>query len=175
MTLKEVLVNEAATVYSITEKLFAQVSSKELLWTPSTGKNWMTIGQLMMHCANYGCGKAIQGFVRGDWGLPEGTKMEDLNEENHIPVQSELPGVQSVEEAFNLLENDKKLALNCIREVDETKLLNDIFVAPWGGPKFTLFQHLLHMIAHLVQHKGQLFYYLKLKGKNVNTSDLWGD
>jgi hypothetical protein len=27
---------------------------------------------------------------------------------------------------------------------------------------------------HLAQHKGQLFYYLKLQGKPVNTTDLWG-
>jgi uncharacterized damage-inducible protein DinB len=38
----------------------------------------------------------------------------------------------------------------------------------------SLFEHLLRMIAHLAQHKGQLFYYLKLMGKEVNTSDLWG-
>jgi uncharacterized damage-inducible protein DinB len=47
--------------------------------------------------------------------------------------------------------------------------------APWGGPECTLFQHLLHMVDHLAQHKGQLFYYMKLMGKDVNTSDLWGD
>jgi len=38
----------------------------------------------------------------------------------------------------------------------------------------SLFEHLLHMIAHTSQHKGQLFYYLKLMGKEGNTSDLWG-
>jgi hypothetical protein len=30
------------------------------------------------------------------------------------------------------------------------------------------------MIQHLAQHKGQLFYYLKLQGKPVNTAHLWG-
>jgi hypothetical protein len=30
------------------------------------------------------------------------------------------------------------------------------------------------MLGHLTQHKGQLFYYLKLQGKPVNTGDLWG-
>jgi hypothetical protein len=30
------------------------------------------------------------------------------------------------------------------------------------------------MIDHLGQHKGQLFYYLKLRGQNVNTADLYG-
>jgi hypothetical protein len=30
------------------------------------------------------------------------------------------------------------------------------------------------MVGHLNQHKGQLFYYLKLQGKDVNTMHLWG-
>ena len=33
---------------------------------------------------------------------------------------------------------------------------------------------LLGMIGHLTQHKAQLFYYLKLQGKPVNTMHLWG-
>jgi hypothetical protein len=172
MTLTDILLNEAKTTYKITEELFHLVSDNELSWTPPTGKNWMTVGQLMMHCASFGCGKAIQGFVKGDWG---GTKIEDLSKENHVPPPSELPCVESVEQAFKLLSVDKKLALKCIAEVDETKLLDKTFVAPWGGPELPLFQHLLHMIAHLNQHKGQLFYYLKLMGKNVNTNDLWGE
>lgn len=59
-------------------------------------------------------------------------------------------------------------------EADEAKLLAKTFPAPWGGSKLSLFQHLLRMIAHLAQHKGQLFYYLKLMGQRLNTSDLWG-
>jgi hypothetical protein len=30
------------------------------------------------------------------------------------------------------------------------------------------------MSVHLNQHKGQLFYYLKLMGEDVKTEDLWG-
>jgi hypothetical protein len=30
------------------------------------------------------------------------------------------------------------------------------------------------MLAHLAQHKGQLFYYLKLMGRPVHTGHLWG-
>lgn len=37
----------------------------------------------------------------------------------------------------------------------------------------TLFQQISHMIGHLGQHKGQLFYYLKLQGKDVNTMTLY--
>jgi uncharacterized damage-inducible protein DinB len=58
--------------------------------------------------------------------------------------------------------------------VEEAKLLAERLIAPWGGPEVSLFQHLLLMIVHLAQHKGQLFYYLKLMEKDLNTADLWG-
>ena len=174
MTLKNILLNESEKLYTITKNLFTLVSNNELQWIPTSGKNWMTVGQVMMHCASFGCGKAVQGFVKGDWGLPEGTKMEDLNAEDHVPLQNALPSVESVEKAMELLEEDRKLTICCISEIDETELLNKLIIAPWGGQELTLFQHLLQMIAHLTQHKGQLFYYLKLMGKDVNTKDLWG-
>jgi hypothetical protein len=40
--------------------------------------------------------------------------------------------------------------------------------------KLGLGRYLLQMVQHLDRHKGQLFYYLKLQGKPVNTADLWG-
>jgi uncharacterized damage-inducible protein DinB len=175
MGLKDVLLKEAEETYLITEKLFRRVADDELSWKPATGKNWMTVGQLMMHCASFGCGKAIQGFVKGDWGLPAGVRLEDLGVENHVPSTAALPSVESVEHALRLLEEDRNLALRCIAEVDEGELLGKAFTAPWGGPKLQLFHHLLRMVAHLAQHKGQLFYYLKLMGKEVNTKDLWGE
>ena len=174
MTLKDILMNEAEKVYVITRNLFVLVSNNELQWTPASGKSWMTVGQLLMHCASFGCGKAVQGFIKGDWGLPEGTNMDDLNAEDHVPPQTALPGVKNIEEAIELLEEDRNLTISCISDVDESELLNRSLTAPWGGEKLTLFQHLLQMIAHLNQHKGQLFYYLKLMGKNVTTKDLWG-
>jgi hypothetical protein len=174
MKLKDILKKEAETAYIITERLFHHVSNNNLLWKPPIGKNWMSMGQLLMHCSNYGCGKAIKGFVKGDWGLPDGTCIEDLSAENHVPPPSELPYVDSVEQAFGLLEEDKKLTLRCIEEADEIKLLDKAFAAPWGGPELFLFHHLLQMIAHLTHHKGQLFYYLKMMGEDVNTNDLWG-
>ena len=174
MTLTDVLLHEAKVTYAVTEKLFRRVADAELSWRPATGNNWMTVGQLMMHCASFGCGKAIQGFVKGDWGLPEGTQVENLGAEHHIPPVAALPSVESVEQALNLLAGDRDIALGCIAETKEAELLTRRIAAPWGGHKLSLFQHLLQMIAHLGQHKGQLFYYLKLMGKDVNTSDLWG-
>jgi len=169
MTLTGVLLTEAETTYAITDHLFRLVTDDELAWTPPVGKGWMSVGQLLMHCADVGCGKAIQGFVTGDWG-PEA----DSTEQDHVPPAEALPSVTSVRQAIELLAADRRLAMDGIRDAGEENLHERTVAAPWGGPEISLFRQLLHMIAHLAQHKGQLFYYLKLMGKEVNTSDLWG-
>jgi uncharacterized damage-inducible protein DinB len=174
ITLKQILIEEAESTYSVTEKLFCKVAKDELQWKPETGKNWMTIGQLLMHCANFGCGKAVQGFITGDWGMPESTGSDDQDTLIHLPPAEKLPSVDSISQALELLAKDKELTLHCFNEVDESELLSKRLTAPWGGPEATLFQHLLLMITHLIQHKGQLFYYLKLKGMDLNTGVLWG-
>jgi uncharacterized damage-inducible protein DinB len=170
MTLTQILLTETETTYALAERLFKRVRDSELDWTPPAGTNWMTLGQLLMHCANFGCGKAIEGFVSGDWG----PGAEDAVELDHVPPPEVLPGVRSVREALGLLSADRELAMNWIRAAGEENLLARSVTAPWGGPKAPLFQQLLRMIAHLAQHKGQLFYYLKLMGKDVTTQDLWG-
>jgi len=175
ITLKEVLLDQVDSAYQITEKLFQRVDDNELSWMPSTGKNWMSLGQLLMHCANYGCGKAVQGFTTGDWDFPESSESNSSESAEHIPPAEMLPSVESVDEALSLLKADWGLAQRCIAETDEAEFLTKKIIAPWGGPEIFLFQHLLLMIAHLAQHKGQLYYYLKLMGKDVNTADLWGE
>ena len=174
MTLTEVLLAEAEATYATAEKLFRRVGEDELSWRPSTGKDWMSVGQLLMHCASFGCGKAVRGFITGDWGLPHGTEVEELPSEAHVPPATALPSVVSVEQALELLAEDRDLTVAHIAAAGESNLLERTATAPWGGPELSLFQHLLHMIAHLAQHKGQLFYYLKLMGKDVKSADLWG-
>jgi uncharacterized damage-inducible protein DinB len=175
VTIKQILLEEAEKNYAITEKLFRKVENSMLDWKPPTGSNWMTVGQLLMHCSKYGSGMAVKGFVRGDWDLPELTETEDQNADQHFPPAEILPYVDSVEQALELLEEDRKLTLQCIEEVKDDDLLTKKPTAPWGGPPMTLYQYLLMMIAHLTLHKSQLFYYLKLMGKDVDTFDLWGE
>jgi uncharacterized damage-inducible protein DinB len=168
MTLTEILLAEAEANYAIAERLFRRVSDEELPWTPTAGRNWMTMGQLLMHCASYGCGKAVRGFVAGDWGPVFGEE-----EPAHLPPAEALPDVATVREALELLAADRQVAMSAIRAAGEANLLERQTRALWGGPELSLFQQLLRMIAHLAQHKGQLFYYLKLMGKDVGTADLW--
>jgi hypothetical protein len=173
MTLVEVLEQEADTTFKVTDALFRRVQPGTLGWKPATGQNWMTVGQLVMHCTN-SCGPAIKGFLTGDWGLPEGVRFEDMKPEEMLAPASALPTVESVEQALALLANDRALTFEQLSHVSEADLLTRTLSAPWGGPTITLFQQLYNMIGHMGQHKGQLFYYLKLMGQDVNTMDLYG-
>ena len=82
MSWTELLKREIEYTYQSTEKLIDLVDDDELSWKPSTGENWMTMGQLLMHisCA---CGAAMKGFVTGDWGIPE-EAMKDMKPEDII-------------------------------------------------------------------------------------------
>lgn len=173
MTLQEILRQETENAYCVTEKLFRRVQPGALAWKPETGKNWMTVGQLLMHSAG-SLGMSFKGFLTGDWGLPEGVRFEDMKPEDMLPPASALPTVESVEQALALMAKDRELALQLLGDIREEELLTRMMTAPWGGPPLTLFQQLNNMIAHLAQHKGQLFYYLKLMGEDVNTGDLYG-
>ncbi len=169
LTLKQALLEQARATYAVTGRLFARISDGDLAWRPASGRNWMTVGQLLLHCASYGCGKAVAGFVTGDWGEAEAEAAE------HVPTAGSLPSASSVAQAVALLEEDRRLTLQCLAAVDEAALALPAPAPPWGGPERALFQQLELMIAHLAQHKGQLFYYLKLMGQNVDTADLWGE
>ena len=85
-----------------------------------------------------------------------------------------MPTVGSVAEARKLLARDKQLALDMLAQCSEDDLANKPTPAPWDAVEMVLGYRLLQMVGHLSQHKGQLFYYLKLQGKPVNTGHLWG-
>ncbi len=140
----------------------------ELGWTPSTGSNWMSTGQLLMHLTS-ACGHCCRGFMTGDWGMPE-----DMSPEDMLPSADKMPAAESVARARELLESDKALALAMVAEAGETDLAGKMVAAPWNPTPMPLGQQFLHMVNHLAAHKSQLFYYLKLMGKPVHTGTLWG-
>jgi hypothetical protein len=173
MNWTELLKKEIEQAYKVTERLVGMVSDKELNWKPSTGTNWMTMGQLLMHITS-ACGACCRGFVTGDWGLPEGMDAGNMSPEDMLPPAEKLPFVRSVAEARRLLAEDKKVALEMLTKTGERDLVDRRVKAPWDPTEKMLGSCLLEMVAHLNLHKAQLFYYLKLQGKPVNTGHLWG-
>ena len=132
----------------------------------------MTTGQLLRHLTN-SCGIGVRGFVTGEWGMPDGMDPSELPADEMLPSAEKMPSVASVEEALGLLAEDRAVVMQMFSQVSEERLLNERSTAPWGGSELSLLQHCSGMIWHLAQHKGQLFYYLKLQWKPVNTIDLW--
>lgn len=174
MNWPEFLKKEMEITYGTTARLMDKVDPNSLGWKPVTGCNWMTVGQLLKHITN-ACGAGCKGFVLGDWGLPESKKLEDLSQDENLPPAEKLPEVESVEKAKKLLAEDHAVALQMIDQAGEHDLASKQIVAPWApGTSMPLGLHLFRMIQHLDRHKSQLFYYLKLQGKPVNTADLWG-
>ncbi len=113
MALKEVLIEEAETTYAVAGRLIARVSDAELGWKPAArGTDWMSVGQLLMHCTRFGCGLAVRGFATGDWGVPGGEA-----EVANLPPAAALPSVGSVREAQALLEQDRRLTLGVLAAV----------------------------------------------------------
>lgn len=165
MNWTELLKTEIESTYAVTEGLLNLVEDTSLDWQPPLGNNWMTVGQLLHHLVN-ACGAPMRGFVTGDWGRPP---------EGGHGMPPKLPTVESVAQAKTLLAADKKLALEMLARCSEDELASKPVAAPWSpnAPKPLGYQ-ILHMIDHLKQHKGQLFYYLKLQGKPVHTGHLWG-
>ena len=100
--------------------------------------------------------------------------MDDISSEDMLPSADKLPAIDSVAKARKLLAEDKQVALDTLAGCSEDQLKNDPAPAPWDSSDIRLGHRLLHMVNHLNQHKGQLFYYLKLQGKEINTNDLWG-
>jgi len=164
---------EIDSVYAVTDGLMKLVDDKKLGWKPTTGSNWMTTGQLLMHLTS-ACGATCKGFVTGDWGIPAGVDPSKLPPEEMLPPAEKLPAVETVAQARKLLAEDKVLALKMVDQAGEQALDTRIATAPWDQMQMILGQRLLQMVDHLSQHKAQLYYYLKLQGQPVNTGNLWG-
>jgi hypothetical protein len=173
MNWTEIIKGEIEHSYKTADGLIGMVDNDKLNWKPATGSNWMTTGQLLLHLAT-ACGAPCKGFVTGDWGMPADVDPSKLNPEDMLPPAEKLPSLATIAEARQLLEQDKQTALAMVIKAGEADLANKPAPAPWDPRPVNLGLRLLSMVDHLNQHKGQLFYYLKLQGKPVNTGHLWG-
>jgi len=159
--------------YATTDKLLDLVEDDKLDWKPETGDNWMTTGQLIRHIGS-ACGAASERFLTGDWGMPEGVNPADVPPDEMMPPAEKMEGYDSVAEAKEHLSKDKAVALRVIQEAGEERLASEPCPAPWDPTPMPLGMRMLTMVNHLDDHTGQLYYYLKLQGKPVNTMTRYG-
>lgn len=171
MSWKTLLKMEIDYGFMLTEKLFDMVEDDKLDWKPMQENNWMTMGQLLQHLS-FSCGAGFKGFVTGDWGIPVEV-MENMKPDEMLPPAEKMESAASVAEAKKLLEEDKQLAYKILEGVSEEDLNTKKAPAPWDKLDYILGHRCLQMTQHLNSHRHQLYYYLKLMGKPVNTSHLW--
>lgn len=173
MNWSDLLKSEMESAYRAVDSLMNLIDDNDLDWKPETGANWMNTGQLLMHLTT-ACGLTVRGFVTGDWGFPAEKDVSELPPETMLPPAERMPSVTSVAEARRLLQNDKKVALQMVDKAGEKRLASEGCPAPWDPTPMPLGQRVLSMVNHLNNHKAQLFYYLKLQGKEVNTMHYYG-
>jgi len=173
MNWRQLLIDEIGYGYAVADKVMALVDDTTLDWKPETGTNWMTTGQLIKHLATC-CGPTFRGFVTGDWRMPEDFDPKDMKPEDMLLPAEAMPAIDSVAAARKELADDKKLTLEMLEKVPDEDLDTKPAPAPWDPRPMILGHRLLSMVLHVMQHKGQLYYYLKLQGNPVKTGDLWG-
>ncbi|MEI8186318.1 MAG: DinB family protein [Chlorobiaceae bacterium] len=173
MNLHELLQQQINDTFNVTERLVKLLDEKDLSWKPSETNNWMTTGQLLFHLSQ-SCGMPIKGFVTGEWAMPAHSDMHEKKAETMPPPAEKLKSVATIDEALMLLASDKKTALDSLNLCGEEDLSTKQTSAPWDPTPVNLGKRLSGMIDHFNQHKAQLFYYLKLQGKPVNTMHLYG-
>jgi uncharacterized damage-inducible protein DinB len=166
----EILDREVRYTYDAADCLMKQVDADSLGWKPPVPEGaqttgWMTVGELLHHMTE-ACGKCCLAFATNDWSIMGAPPQEGV-------APAPMPSSASVESARRELAEDRALTLSTIREVGDDRMASERVTAPWGI-EGTLGEQFLDMVKHLGQHKGQLFYYLKLLGKPVHTGHLWG-
>ena len=169
MQWNEMLKSEMDAAYRAAAGLAALVDDLE--WKPSTGDNWMTTGQLLQHLTD-SCGGLFQGFVTGEWKMPDGTDIADVPEDEMMPPASAMPAADGVEAVLDALRSDQELSERMLEQAADR--MDEPTPVPWAPDVAPLGQRLLMSVNHLNHHKSQLFYYLKLQGKPVNTMHYYG-
>ena len=144
-----------------TGHLLGKLPADRLEWTPAISGSWPTakvLGHLLECLAGF-C--AVLVAVHPE-PLAHFSRLRDMRV-NHPCAASE--AVDRI--ALYRSHVDEGFAL--LRDVDLARIVPTVFVAS-GEPVLTL---LLGNLEHLINHKHQLFTYLKLMGVEVGTRDLY--
>ncbi len=148
----------ALNAFRPAESMLKMVPADKLDWKPGPG--FMTLGQLICHLGS-GIGEELRMLVNNSWPKPE-----DMGGAMH-----QMPSC-GVAEALAKLEKDKETLREILAGVTEEEFAGKIVSTPWGM-KGTLEIMALEFKEHFVNHKMQLFLYLKLLGFPVNTETLY--
>jgi hypothetical protein len=151
----------AIDILKPTELLFQLVPPEQTGWKPTD--NSFSAGQLMYHIAG-----ALQfnadGIARNEWSMPS---------LRHIFVANRRTPTASVEEALMLYRETSLFFLNVFKKMSDPEFQTAEVDSPQLGraPKWRV---ALFALDHHLNHKAELFMYLKFMGVKVTTRELYG-
>ncbi len=140
------------------ESLLKMVPADKLDWKP--GPSFMSMGQLICHLGD-GIGTELRMAITNSWPKPE-----EMSE-----AMKSMPTC-TVQEALAKLEKDKTTLREVLSGITEKDFANKVISVPWGWKSKTE-KMALDFREHFVNHKMQLFTYLKLLNFPVNTETLY--
>jgi len=152
-----------------TETLMKMAPADKIDWKPAEG-NYFTLGQVLEHLST-DLGAEIKGFVTGDWGVELTPEGEFPPEMQVLPPAEKFPCCDP-QTALKQLDKSYRLSKETLAGLSEEDFRSKMVKAPWGveGPMWSM---LLSALEHLINHKYQLFFYLKMLGLPVNTYTLY--
>lgn len=142
------------------ETMLKMIPPDKLEWKPAP--NFMSIGQLICHMSD-GIGTELRMAIDNSWPKIEGA--------GGPPGLDKFPSCNAIE-ALAKLEKDKTTLKEILAGVTEEEFATRIISVPWGW-KSNMERMVLDFREHFVNHKMQLFTYLKLLGLPVNTQTLY--
>ncbi len=148
--------------YRPAKALISMVPADKLEWRPKA--NFMNFGQLVCHLAG-GLGGDLRCLFTGEWpGMIPEQMVEMMKLEN-------LPSCSAVE-ALEKLEKDKTVLRDFLDGVSDDEFALKAVSTPWGM-QGKMERMSIAFLEHFLNHKMQLFIYLKLLGLPVDTGMLY--
>lgn len=144
-----------------TEALFLLVPPEHKDWKPT--EESFTAGQLMYHMA-YALRFNANGILKNEWALPS---------LRHVFITNRRTPSAGVEECVSLYRENRQYFLDIFttmsNEEFQTAELDTLQLGRAQKWKMSLFA-----LEHHLNHKAELFMYLKLMGMKVTSKDLYG-
>ncbi len=150
----------AVEILQPTESLFLFVPEDKKDWQPVEGA--FTAGQLMLHMA-----EALRfnanGIQKNEWAVPS---------MRHIFVANRKTSSATVQEALSTYRESSKLFLDIFASMDNEEFQHGEVDSIQMG-KVQKWRISLFALDHHLNHKAELFMYLKLMGVKVGTKELY--
>ena len=143
-----------------TEHMFRLIPADKLEWKPTD--NAFTLGQQIAHLSG-ALGVYAHGIARGDWEFK--SMRERFVQNRHTPMMQ-------VEEAIHLLNENQAEFRRVVGALSEEDFSTGEVDSPQLGrvPRWRL---AMLAVEHHINHKAEIFMYLKFMGIAVNTGNLY--